>query len=464
MVMTPRIHIRSLALITIVGLLIGAAPLATSKTMALSRSLDVRARDVVDHRGPVASEIATLRRAGPPGLDALLLAAQPVLDRGPSDPHWKDVTAAIDAVAGQRDAWVSRLYWYTDWDAAVAAARAQSKPILSLRLLGRLDQDLSCANSRFFRTALYANAGVSFVMREHYVLHWESVRPAPEITINFGDGRVMRRTITGNSIHYVLDADGHVIDALPGLYGASEFLRALEGDAQDARALAHVSGEERDARLRSLHARRIAEAQRAWSRDLSRAGVSIMPIPPQVEAVPSTPAQTAVAATPTAIEALPIAYAKAIVERPLVLALLPGTPGAEPSDTTWSKVATLHVANARLDASSRALMWRKHCGAGAAAFRAPQASDTAFAGLVDRFERAIASDEVRDLYLLRPRVLGWLAEKPTTVAALNERVYSELFLTPGDDPWLGLSPEVYSAIDGEGLIGARDRERASVER
>ena len=54
----------------------------------------------------------------------------------------KDVTAAIDAVAGQRDAWVSRLYWYTDWDAAVASARAQGKPILSLRLLGRLDQDL----------------------------------------------------------------------------------------------------------------------------------------------------------------------------------------------------------------------------------------------------------------------------------------------------------------------------------
>ena len=462
--MTSKILVRSLAFLALIGLSIGATPLATSKAWAPSRALDDCSRDVVANRAPAAAAIATLRRAGPAGLDALLLAAEPVLDRASSDPRWKDVTAAIDAVAGQRDAWVSRLYWYTDWDAAVASARAQGKPILSLRLLGRLDQDLSCANSRFFRTALYANAAVSHVLREGYVLHWQSVRPAPEITIDFGDGRVMRRTITGNSIHYVLDPDGRVIDALPGLYGPSQFLLALESDAQVARELASASATERGARLGDLYARRISEAQRAWSRDLSRAGVTLVPIPPQVEAVPSTFARPASTSMPTAAQALPIAYTKSVVERPFVLALLPGTSGAEPSDEAWSQVAGLHVDGARLDPSSRILMWRKHCGAGIAALRAPGATDTAFAGLVDRFEHAVASDEVRDLYLLRPRVLGWLAENPTTVAELNERVYSELFLTPNDDPWLGLSPDAYSAIDGEGLSDARDRARSSVER
>ena len=461
--MASKIRYRSLALATLIALCIGGARYATSKTLVTSRTLDASAHDIAAGR-TAAAAVATLRRAGPAGLDALLLAAQPVLDRGPSDPRWKDVTAAIDAVAGQRDAWVSRLYWYTDWDAAVASARAQGKPILSLRPLGRLDQDLSCANSRFFRTALYANTAVSHVLRENYVLHWQSVRPAPEITIDFGDGRVMRRTITGNSIHYVLDPDGRVIDALPGLYGPSQFLLALESDARVTRELASASAAERSARLGDLYARRIAEAQRAWSRDLSRADVTIVPVEPQVEAVPTTLAQPASNPTPTAVQALPIAYTKTIVERPLVLALLPGTPGAEPSDEAWSQVAALHVHGARLDASSRMLMWRKHCGAGSAALRAPGVTDTAFVGLVDRFEHAIASDEARDLYLLRPRVLGWLAEKPTTVAALNERVYSELFLTPGDDPWLGLSPDVYSAIDGEGLVGARDHTRPTLER
>jgi len=169
--MTSKIHVRSLALITLIGLSIGASPLATSNASAPSRALDDYSRDVVANRPAATSAIATLRHAGPAGLDALLASAEPVLDRGPSDPRWHDVTAAIDAVAGQRDAWVSRLYWYTDWDAAVASARAQGKPILSLRLLGRLDQDLSCANSRFFRTALYANTAVSHVLREGYVLY-----------------------------------------------------------------------------------------------------------------------------------------------------------------------------------------------------------------------------------------------------------------------------------------------------
>jgi hypothetical protein len=38
------------------------------------------------------------------------------------------------------------------------------------------------------------------------------------------------------------------------------------------------------------------------------------------------------------------------------------------------------------------------------------------------------------------------------LAALNEWVYAELFLTPSKDPWLGLAPpDVYTALDGNGL-------------
>ncbi len=99
-----------------------------------------------------------------------------------------------------------QLYWYTNLEQAKAAAKVSGKPILSLRLLGKLDQDLSCANSRFFRVALYPNAAISKELRDKYILHWQSVRPAPKITIDFGDGRKLERTITGNSIHYILDA------------------------------------------------------------------------------------------------------------------------------------------------------------------------------------------------------------------------------------------------------------------
>src|SRR5262249_16704332 len=107
------------------------------------------------------------------------------------------------------------------------AAEASGLPILSLRMLGKLDDEYSCANSRFFRTVLYANDEVSELLRRRFVLHWQSVRPVPRIEIDFGDGRRLERTVTGNSIHYVLDAEGRVIDALPGLYGPETFLRVL---------------------------------------------------------------------------------------------------------------------------------------------------------------------------------------------------------------------------------------------
>ena len=86
----------------------------------------------------------------------------------------------MDRVSGQYDCAASRLFWYTDFPAAQAEAKRMSKPLLSLRLLGKLDEEFSCANSRFFRTTLYANREVGDYLREHFVLHWKSVRPVPE--------------------------------------------------------------------------------------------------------------------------------------------------------------------------------------------------------------------------------------------------------------------------------------------
>src|SRR4051812_46588320 len=95
--------------------------------------------------------------------------------------------------------------WYESLEDATAAARALGRPILSLRMLGRLDQALSCANSRFFRTTLYPDARVAALLAERVVLHVHSVRPVPVVTVDFGDGRRLVRTMTGNSAHLVLD-------------------------------------------------------------------------------------------------------------------------------------------------------------------------------------------------------------------------------------------------------------------
>src|SRR4029079_16983176 len=140
-----------------------------------------------------------------------------------------------------------------------------------LRLLGRLDEDLSCANSRFLRTTLYQDAEINHVLKDRFILHWETERPAPRVTIAFGDGRTLERTISGNSIHYILDPDGKVLDALPGLYSAPVF-------ANELRRAADIVKETRDRRQydyveyqRSRH----DEWLRAWAADLSRIQIAL---------------------------------------------------------------------------------------------------------------------------------------------------------------------------------------------
>ncbi|MGH7489393.1 MAG: hypothetical protein ACREMY_27895, partial [bacterium] len=199
------------------------------------------------------SAVKTLRAAGPPGLEALLklAGAEPALASSPI------FNAALDAVCAQKDCASAHLFWYTDLDAARAEAKRSGRPILSLRLLGRLDEELSCANSRFFRTVLYANVSVSQALREHFVLHWQSERPVPKVTIDFGDGRRLVGTVTGNSIHYILDSNGRLIDALPGLYGPAAFLRHLGVAGDEARSLAAVSGKAFTEGLRNYHAARL---------------------------------------------------------------------------------------------------------------------------------------------------------------------------------------------------------------
>jgi hypothetical protein len=158
---------------------------------------------------------------------------------------------------------IAQLSWFTDLDAAIAEARRTRRPIVSLRLLGRLDEERSCANSRFFRKLLYPDPAVNRALRERFVLHWQSVRPVPTVTIDFGDGRTLVKTLTGNSVHLVLDPDGRPVDALPGLIRADVFAPLLDrahGMALAPRA--RLAAMHRDALARTPPTRR-APAPRA---------------------------------------------------------------------------------------------------------------------------------------------------------------------------------------------------------
>ena len=428
-----------------------------------------------------AAVIDVLRQAGPSGLDALFavhgkaILAATADDKSASaqvDPAWELIRQALDTVGGQRDCATSHLYWYTDLDGAKAAARDTGKPILSLRLLGKLTDELSCANSRFFRSTLYANQSVSASLRERFVLHWQSVRPVPVVTIDFGDGRTLRRTVTGNSIHYVLDADGRPIDALPGLYGPQAFLRGIERAEQLAQMLAG-SAANRNEVLAAYHRDRLAELRRDWARDLSTIGAIGIPtesgqMPPAVNlaqpviAQPHSMAQkgTVAAQQPRAVKASKAALPKHAVEAPILAAALTVSDEALAglsTDDVWTKIARLHVRDAELDAASRNIIARQTPTAAAAA-AAPRAItkrvlESPLVRLLRNLQQAVALDSVRNEYLFHRQIHAWFAGGQVgELNALNERVYAELFLTPCSDPWLGLMPaDTYTALENCGV-------------
>lgn len=417
-----------------------------------------------------AAAITQLRTAGPSGLDALMTHVSPEMTQMKSDPghpplHWEHIRTALDQVAAQRDAWTSGLYWHTSAESAQQEAALTGKPVLSLRLLGNLDEEYSCANSRFFRTALYANQEVSKYLKDHFVLHWESVRPVPKITIDYGDGRILERTITGNSAHYILDAQGRVLDALPGLYGPKAFMNGLEKVRIVAISLKDLPEIQRRQRLVSYHDREMRSIQTAWQNDLTRLGLwkeetktETIPGPPQsltqqlgktMSAIPTMFQARSRVVSKSTIEVNDVRMIHGITRRDEKLK-------ASTDAEVWRKIASLHADESRLDAGSRTLAATKMPRADVAGELSISKSEGENPVLkaIRNFEDSMAEDTVRNEYLFHTQIHRWLITDPSLekVSRLNDKVYAELFLTPRSDPWLGLRPEgVYLGLEGEGL-------------
>ena len=230
--------------------------------------------------------VTQLRQLGPQGLEIALRSLDRAQVAVADDSEKKGNSAdrarlalckqAVDQVAGQRHTDVSLLYWYTDWEQAKSAAAEAGKPILGLRMLGQLTDEYSCANSRFFRTAFYSDEAVSKMLRENFVLHWQSVRPVPQVTIDFGDGRRIDRTITGNSAHYALSSAGRPLDALSGLYSPHEFMTWLERVNQLAERHQAAPDKQTQAEvLASYHQSREEMIRQMWQSDLQQVNMRV---------------------------------------------------------------------------------------------------------------------------------------------------------------------------------------------
>ena len=362
-----------------------------------------------------AAAVRALRAMGQPGVDALMKAGAPA--------H------VLDAVCKQRDCRWSGLYWYTDFEEAKRVARSSGKPILSLRLLGNLDEELSCANSRYFRTLLYSNVQIRAYLRANYVLHWKSVRPSPRITIDFGDGRRMQRTVTGNSIHYVLDTQGYPIDAIPGLYSAPSFLTLLKEGAALHRTLVYMAPHTSPGAVANYHANVRYAAKRG------RGGILFEALNDY-----GTTREDRLAAW----TAGRLGASKSGGEAPLIDRISFDARVSGFRDEMVKLIRDTVAGPSTIDANSRAMIRAKRASAAV--------SDDSFEPMLKWLEKSIAADEKINEQKLRPRLREWLIDGPHDVEELNRLVYDQLFLSPNEDPWMGLMSDVtFTGIQGEGL-------------
>ncbi|MCO4744785.1 MAG: hypothetical protein KC912_08350 [Proteobacteria bacterium] len=382
-----------------------------------------------------AEAIAALRDQGPTGLQA-------VLDAATDDPRYATLA---DTVAQQRDASISGLYWYTDLAEAQKAAQEQDKPIVSLRLLGELTSEFSCANSRLFRTVLYSHPEVSGWLREHAVLHWSTERPAPVATIDFGDGRVLRRTITGNSAHIVLDAEGRPLDVIPGLYTPEQFVAELSAVESVFQSTKDARAGRRRAMLQSWHQKQLADTVDTVTATLTQTRGELATADVQL-LMTGSPAP---AAFIPAIIPMEMTVTKMVMERPMLVELgLEGTApdavlqvaeGADPiAASEWTRLAAPYQAN--LHPAAVQMVSAEN----------PNADLDA---MLTQLDETIAQDTAHNEAELHARVHQRFASSPLTdFDQLTNWLYADIFQTPETDPWLGmLEPTAYTGLDHGGL-------------
>jgi hypothetical protein len=74
---------------------------------------------------------------------------------------------------------------------------------------------------------LFSSDAVAKAMGDQFEPVWASVRDVPLVTIDFGGGHKITRTLNGNVATYALAPDGTVLDILPGIYQPEEYVTQL---------------------------------------------------------------------------------------------------------------------------------------------------------------------------------------------------------------------------------------------
>jgi hypothetical protein len=102
---------------------------------------------------------------------------------------------------------------------------------------------------------LFSSDTVANAINAQFEPVWVSVREVPTVTIDFGNGSKILRTLNGNVATYALDAEGNVIDILPGIYLPDAYLEQLDQMAKLHRYITFAPEKRHFERLSEYHSK-----------------------------------------------------------------------------------------------------------------------------------------------------------------------------------------------------------------
>jgi hypothetical protein len=168
------------------------------------------------------------------------LAAEPAMDMRKSivEVPIKKVIAPLPAVETLNEAVVcvkngvekvqpGKVHWHKDMAAATEAAKKSGKPILFFAMLGNLDDKFCWTNARLARAVLFSDQKIANYIDEQFEPAWQALRPVPKVSIDFGNGQVINRTLHGNIATFVCAPDGTVVDVIAGMNSSVKYLHEL---------------------------------------------------------------------------------------------------------------------------------------------------------------------------------------------------------------------------------------------
>ncbi len=92
---------------------------------------------------------------------------------------------------------------------------------------------------------LLSNLEVIRFLSSEVVPCWESLRSVPVVTLDAGGGRVLKRTLGGNTAFFLCSPRGEVVDVYPGVLTPEDFLAVVAEGMSILRAGGHEGLEQR---------------------------------------------------------------------------------------------------------------------------------------------------------------------------------------------------------------------------